>query len=188
MQCELWRRVCAEDAILCTGSRGGRGRGDPARYPVPGAASSRAAGSLQPRALPTQVSSPEVLGKQPEVLECADTRPVAVGLILGWLWPGRQSLGSRTTGRLYQVSEVTFQQNAGGMARSDWGEGVGRAGELPWEKAGCQRSPRMVPAEVWDRRAQASKVQRWGPSLLRKSRQSPTLFTAPRLRPCSFAL
>ncbi|XP_053060373.1 A disintegrin and metalloproteinase with thrombospondin motifs 13 isoform X6 [Acinonyx jubatus] len=85
LQRELWRRGRTEDPVLRTGPQEGRGRGDPAGYPVPGAASPGAAGAVRPGALPTQVSSPQVSSRQPEVLERVDARPVAVGL-KGWLW------------------------------------------------------------------------------------------------------
>lgn len=79
LQCELWGRGCAEDPVLCPGPQGGQGRRDPARCPVPGAASPRATGGLQPRALPAQVSSLRMSSRGPELLVCADASLGAMG-------------------------------------------------------------------------------------------------------------
>lgn len=103
LQRDLWGRSCAEDPVLRPGPRGGQGRGDPAGHPVPGAASPRAAGGLQPGGLPAQVSSPRVCSRQPELLACADAGPGPWGL-------KGSSVAQETgpPGRLRSVSEETL--------------------------------------------------------------------------------
>lgn len=140
---------------------------------VSGAAWPGAAGGLQPRALPAQVSSPEVSRKQPEGPECADTRPVASGLI-GPLWPGRRSSGSGTTWQAALGVRGDIPTKCRRRCPFSSGCGCGRAGERHREKAAFKRSPTVVPAGARDQRAQASEVQRRGRSLREESRQLPT--------------
>ena len=124
---------------------------------------------MRPGALPTQVSSPQVSSKQPEVLERVDARPAAVGL-KGWLW-WETVLRSRTTWQaaLGVRGDVPTKRRWRARGVRGCGEGWGAS------PGGGSSDAESAAGPCWaeDRVAAASEVQGWGGSLTGRSRQSP---------------
>lgn len=106
---------------------------------MPGAASPGAAGGLQPRALPAQVSSPRVCSRQPELLACADAGPGPWGL-------KGSSVAQETgpPGRLHSVSEKTLQQTQAVLLVLMGVTGWAGQGHFPVEEAASEWSLRVV--------------------------------------------
>lgn len=133
LQRELWGRRRAEDAVLCPGSRGGRGRGGPAGRPVPRAASPEAAGGLWPGALPTQVSSPRTSSRWLEL------RCVPMPGQVPWGWEGGSAAqGTPGNGAAGQVVLGIGAVGSHGAAGVKPGGLRGRGGRTE-RSLGCSR-------------------------------------------------